>query len=942
MRIHTRLAVAFVLAAAPLFSQDNPWAPDVAEPGSVEKIRQYTTAPEYLPSTVAYVPDSPTVPSPADVLGRISGTPNELSKVSQIHDYFRRLDAASPRVQVQTIGRTEEGRDLILAAISDEANLADLARFKDITRRLADPRISSRADAERLAAEGKAVYHLLGGLHSPETGSPEMLMELAYRLAVSERPEIQNIRRNLIVLITPVAEPDGRDRQVEWYYRHLRNRKLTYEELREFSSPPYWGHYVFHDNNRDGMQLTLALTRAINDVFWDFHPQIVHDLHESVPLLYISSGHGPYSRAVDPVSINEWTQFAHHEAGALQSLGLPGVWTWGFWDGWWPGYLFSVANNHNATGRFYETFGNSLAGTFERRLEEDRYAGRPVTEVQWYRPWPPDKTVKWSLRNNTNFMQAGVLEALGYAAAHRSELLQNFWTKGDRAITRGKGQAPYAWIFLEKQRDPGRLAYLVNQLMKHRIEVHRLSAELKLGDTAYPAGTYVVRMDQPYRNAAINFLENQKFPEEEPNQPYDDVAWTWPLLYGAEGKQIDDKKVLDARMTAVAQPLAPEGRIEGSGGVFVMADTGQNGLIEARLALPGRIEAVEEEFRDGDRTFPPGSWIFSAPRGQLSEIASRLGLNISAIGSLPTVKRHTIELPRLAVMHTWSTQNVGWVRYTFDQIRLPYTLINPDDLRRGNLLNRFDVIIFPNSGGDLARMVHGIDRKYGPIAYTKTAEFPSHGTPDSSPDLTGGMGFEGLGNLQRFVQDGGVFVALANSGTLAVDGGLVRGVTRVAQPSFSTPGSELLAKVVNRAHPITYGYEEFTSVFRGGGPIFDIRARERDRVVLQFGSKKVEVEPESVELSIRQESPAPATEPSAPATEPPAEKTQPEKEDKKDLVLSGFVRGKDVVDGKPAILDIPSGRGRVVLFNFNPMHRYLNHSDFRFVYNVILNWNDLP
>jgi len=938
MRIHSRVAIAFVLVAAPLFSQDNPWAPDVAEPGSVEKIRQYTTAPEYLPSTVAYVPDSPTVPSPADVLGRISGTPNELSKVAQIHDYFRRLDAASPRVQVQTIGRTEEGRDLVLATISDEANLRDLARFKDITRRLADPRSSSRADAERLAAEGKAVYHLLGGLHSPETGSPEMLMELAYRLAVSERPEIQNIRRNLIVLITPVAEPDGRDRQVEWYYRHLRNRKLTYQELREFSSPPYWGHYVFHDNNRDGMQLTLALTRAINDVFWDFHPQIVHDLHESVPLLYISSGHGPYSRAVDPVSINEWTQFAHHEAGALQSLGLPGVWTWGFWDGWWPGYLFSVANNHNATGRFYETFGNSVAGTYERRLENDRYAGKPVTEVQWYRPWPPDKRVKWSLRNNTNYMQAGVLEALGYAADQRAELLRNFWTKGDRALTRGKNEAPYAWVFTEKQRDPGRLTYLVNQLLNHRIEVHRLVEELKLGDATYPAGTYLVRMDQPYRNAAINFLESQKFPEDEPNQPYDDVAWTWPLLYGVEGKQIDDKKVLEARMTPVADRITTRGQLEGSGSVFVLADTGQNTLIEARLALPGRIEAAEEAFSEGERKFPAGSWILSAPRAQIEDVASRLGLTITAIASTPNVKRHTIELPRLAVMHTWSTQDVGWVRYTFDQIRLPYTLINPDDLRRGNLRSRFDVILFPNSGGDLARMVHGIDRKYGPIAYTKTAEFPSHGVPDSSPDLSGGMGFEGITNLQRFVQDGGVFVALANGGILAVDGGLVRGVTRVAPASYNTPGSELLAKVVNPTHPIAYGFEEFTSVFRGNGAIFDIRARDRHRVVLQFGSKKVEREEGGEDLSS-------ATEPPASMlleTPPPAEKPEEKKEETKELVLSGFIKGKDVVDGKPAILDLPSGRGRVVLFNFNPLHRYLNHSDFRFVYNVILNWNDLP
>jgi hypothetical protein len=525
--------------------EPDPWAPDRAEPGSVEKIREYTTEARFLPETVAYVPDSDTVPSPADVLGRITGTPGELSRVSEIYGYYRKLDEASDRVQVETIGRTEEGRELLLVAVSDAENISQLDHWKEITARLADPRSTTREEARRLADEGKVFYHLLGGLHSSETGSPEMLMELAYRLAVSEKPEIQEIRRNSVILITPVTEPDGRDRVVEWYYRNLKDRKGTWDEMREILGPPYWGHYVFHDNNRDGMQLTLALSRALNDAWFAWHPQVMHDLHESVPFLYISTGHGPYSRAVDPVTIHQWTQLGDHEAGALASLGLPGVWVWGFWDGWWPGYLVSVANSHHGVGRFYETFGNSHPGTFDRNLDKSRYAGKPVTDIQWYRPWPPDKKVRWSLRNNTNYMEAGVLEGLGYAALHRRELLEDFWVKGSRALEKGRTEAPYAWIFPQTQRDSGRLEYLVNQLRKHRIEIHRLTADLKLGGKTWPAGSFVVRMDQPYRNAAINFLEEQKFPADEPNEPYDDIAWTWPLLYGVEGSKIDDKKVLD-------------------------------------------------------------------------------------------------------------------------------------------------------------------------------------------------------------------------------------------------------------------------------------------------------------------------------------------------------------------------------------------------------------
>lgn len=942
---------------SPAAEEEAAYAPDRPEPGSVEKIREYTTAAEFLPAPVSYVPESDTVPSPGDMLGRIVGTPDELSKVAEIHGYFRRLDEASDRVQVRSLGTSEEGREILLALVSDAGNLADLDRYKDITARLADPRRTPREEARRLAEEGKVFYYLSGGLHSPETGSPEMLMELAYRLAVSERPEIREIRRNAIVLITPVLEPDGRDRTVEWYYRHLKGKKLPYEELTELDSPPYWGHYAFHDNNRDGMQRALALTRAFHGAFYEFHPQVMHDLHESVPLLYIMTGYGPYNRAIDPVTISEWTQLGHHEVGELAALGLPGVWTFGFFDGWWPGYLNSVANLHHSIGRFYETFGNGLPGTFERDLSEARYIGKPVTEVQWYRPWPPGKKVTWSLRNNTNYMQAGVLQGLEYAARHRQELLESFWIKGNRSLEKGRTEAPYAWIFPPEQRDPARLAYLVEQLRGQAIEVHRLTAGLTLGGRTWPAGSYVVRMDQPYRNAAINLLEEQKFPADEPNPPYDDVAWTWPLLYGVAGDKVDDRKVLDA-LDGIAEPVtaaAPvAGRVEGTGEVFLLRDTGQNGLLQARLLLGShQVDAAETAFQAGGVSYPAGSWIVQAPREAVEEAASRLGLSFRATAVLPDVRRHVVDLPRVALLHTWtSTQDAGWARYTLDQQELDYTLISDDDLERGGLEERFDVILFPSSGGSFARMVHGLDPKWGPLAYTKTPEFPSHGIPDASEDITGGMGFQGLMSLQRFVERGGVLVALANAGVLPVEGGIVRDVDRVAPGGFNTPGSELRAKVLRPEHPIAYGYEERTSVFRGNGPLWDVDRRHRGRVVVQFGTRKVEAdEEETAETAgrqgtdIEQEDIDDASGGSQGRAKTPAaakrEAKEEEEEDRR-LVLSGFVRGEDTVDGKPAILDVPVGQGRVVLFAFNPLHRHLNHSDFRFVYNVLLHWNDLP
>lgn len=925
------------------------WEPDRPEPGSIEKIREYTTAPEFLPETVSYVPDSDTVPSPTEALGHLAGAPDELSRVAQVHGYFRALDEASDRVQVQVAGTSEEGREILVAMISDAANLAEAGRYREITGRLADPRGTSRDEARRLATEGKVFYYLLGGLHSTETGSPEMLMELAYRLAVSEKPEIRAIRENAIVLITPVVEPDGRDRMVDWYYRHLKGRDLPYEEISRFNSPPYWGHYVFHDNNRDGIQITQALSRAVNDTYWSFRPQVIHDLHESVPLLYISTGHGPYSRAVDPVTISEWTQFGVHEAGALAAQGLPGVWTWGFWDGWWPGYLVSVANNHHGMGRFYETFGNTSAGTFDRDLSESRFAGKPVTEVQWYRPWPPGKKVRWSLRNNTNYMQAAVLEALGYAALHRRELLESFWIKGARSLERGKTEAPYAWIFAPEQRDAGRLAHLVNQLQAHRIEIHRLTGSFKSKTRTWPAGSYVVRMDQPYRNAAVNFLEEQKFPADEPNPPYDDVAWTLPLVYGVEGAKIDDRSILSAAMEPVGEAVKAAGGVSGVGDLFLLRDTGQTSLLEARLLLAAhQVDAAEAAFQADGVQYPAGSWIVQAPREVVEQTATRLGLTFNAVAALPDVRRHLIDLPRVGFLHNWiSTQDAGWARYTLDQTGLRYELISDADLRRGGLSSRFDVILFPNSSGGFSSLVHGYDPKYGPLAYTKTEEFPSHGIPNASDDITGGMGFEGLTELQRFVRDGGVLITLANAGTLAVDGGLVRDVGRVPPGGFNTPGSEVRAKVLRPEHPIAYGYEELTSIFRGNGPIWDVDKRSRNLAILQFGTKKVgededEDEKKTGDGSGIEEEEIEDEGSETAAAAPAVDGDKNDKKEDKRLVLSGFVRGEDVVDGKPAILDVPVGKGRVILFSFNPLHRHLNWSDFRFVYNALLNWNDLP
>src|ERR1700751_141264 len=278
-------------------------APDVPEPSSVEAIAAATTDPHYVSPWVSYVSQSKTVPSPEKFFGRIMSAPGELVGSEKSYAYARALAAASPRVRVFTIGHSEEGREIIVIAVADEAGIRDLDRLKAATAALADPRPTDKAASEKLIASARPIYYLNAALHSDETGSTEAMLELAYRLAVSEQPMIRRIREQLVVLINPVSNPDGRDKVVDWFYRYLKGK--TDKASLPRMSPPYWSKYAFVDINRDTHQQTHETTKSVHRMFWEWHPQVIHDLHESVALLLTWNGTGPLNEHVDPLSYAE-------------------------------------------------------------------------------------------------------------------------------------------------------------------------------------------------------------------------------------------------------------------------------------------------------------------------------------------------------------------------------------------------------------------------------------------------------------------------------------------------------------------------------------------------------------------------------------------------------------------------------------------------------------
>ncbi|REJ76008.1 MAG: peptidase [Acidobacteria bacterium] len=888
---------------------------------SSKAIRDATTEERFLTPLVSAIPDHATIPSPRDFLGYIAGAPGEMTNVAEIHGYYRAIAEATGRAKVISLGKTAEGREMIALFIADEETIADLDSYVAKLNALSDPRKTNSEEAAKIIATAKPIYWITAGLHSTEFGPPETSLEIAYRLAAEERPIFREIRKNVITMITPVFEVDGRNRSTEWFHKHGKGHTNAYD--RPPTSPPFWGKYTFHDNNRDGIGLSQPMTKNFLRGFLKYKPTLSLDLHESVPYLYVATGTGPYNPMISPTTIGEWGSIANYEVSRLTAMGLPGVWTWGFYTGWFPGYMLWVTNNRNSNGRFYETFGNGSSETMMRDLGDSRYAGEKVIDRTWYRPSPPDEEVKWSMRNNLNYMSSGVYVSLEYAARNKTELVENFYNKSANSVRKGKEKAPYAIVIPNEQRDPGATRELIDLTIEHGIEISKASEDGEFGDLKVKKGDAVIRLDQPYGPLAKGLYEKQDFPQDAQVPPYDDVAWTLGLIRGVDVKMADDKAVLelDSKLASSGSEFYGSSSIPSSK-FYAVRHKGQEGIGELRFALPGAsMKAAAEEVKAGDEIYPAGTIFIDAStvdRNALGQVVSNTLLEVERVSEIPKGKMIEIDVPRIGMLHSWtSTQNAGWVRFTLDQSKVPYSIIEKSELKAGNLRAKYDVILAPHFGRSLRGLITGVDKKWSPLAYETTDKTPSHGKIVSSSDITGGYGFEGLAALDKFINSGGTFVGLGTGGTLVVDSGIVPDVA-MSSPGINTPGSVITMKIVDKTSPLTFGYDEFTHAFRGNLPLLRVGKDETHLVAAQFGTDPLPKRPWNKEKEKKKE-----------AKSPP-------------LVLSGVIlSGRSAVDGAPAIISASVGRGQVVLLGWNPMHRHLNHHDHAFVYNALMFWNDL-
>ena len=839
---------------------------------------------------------------PEEVLGFRVGSDYQVAGWQTVSDYMQHVAANSDRILLEELGKTTEGNDFLMLLISAPENLENLARYQQIQREIALPNEptaeNGTAALDTLVEEGKAVVLINCNLHSTEIASSQMSMEFAYQFATTETPQITEILENVIILLIPSANPDGLNIVVDWYNRTVRT---PYEG----SEIPWLYHkYTGHDNNRDWFMLTQIETQLLTRVLYEeWFPEVVYDVHEMSyrgPRFVIPPYFEPVNPNIPPLLQRTLSLIGAQLAFDLTSEGFTGVLSSAVYDTWWHGGFRTVPYRHNMVGILTEAARVEIATPIFQphhtlkgyRRGLDKYALR----TNFPEPWPGGW---WRLRDIVEYEKAAALSILSFVAEHRVTLKTNFYKMGRNAIAKGKDEPPRAFLIPTQQRDIHTTRKMLDILQRGGVEIHQANAPFIADGVEYPAETYVVSMAQPFRAHAKDLLEVQRYPERRPSpesppeRPYDIAGWTLPL-------QMDVRTIavvhpFEADLTKLSALPEMEGMLTGTseptGYLFENRTNTEtivlNRLFKARLADNSPKYTFYSEQREVElagKTFPRGTILIRTAEPPLQEreemkaIASEFGIHIYAAASISS-RRLKMNAPRLGLYKPWTANmDEGWTRWVLDTHAFDYSSLTNAEMRAGDLAARYDAIILPDFGA--SGILNG------------------HATGKLPPEYVGGIGTEGLANLRTFVEDGGTLICLNRSTELPLkyfglgEKGIVNVVEKANQPkedAFFCPGS-LLRVRIDTKHPIGHGLNSEMAIFFKSGPVFEAG---------RGGANVVATYPEFNPL------------------------------------MSGWLEGEKRIRQKAALLEVPLGDGKVVLFGFKPQHRGQSHGTFKLLFNAI-------
>ncbi len=837
------------------------------------------------------------VPSPQSVLGFPVGADSQLADWGQIAGYFTRLAAASPRVRVDTLGPTTQGRPYLLVTISDSANLAHREALLAAQRRLADPRTLDSLEERRLVATQPAVVVISCSIHSTEIAASQMAMELAWRLVTDS--SLEAALKRVVVLLVPSANPDGIDIVADWYRR---TRGTPWEG----TSPPWlWHPYAGHDDNRDWYMLTQQETRLLTRVMYrQWFPEVMYDIHQmgsNGARMFVPPFADPVDPNIDGMLVEAINHVGTAMATALADSGYAGVAHQTGFDLWWHGGNRTVPARHNMIGILTEAASARVATPVRLAPSALR---QPERGVNYPTPWAGGW---WHLRDIVDYELVTSEALVTLAARERAAFVERFVRLGRRQIAAGRAEPPAAYVIPEgegAQRDEGAVAQLANLLVADGVEVWRARAPFTAAAKHYAAGSLVIPLAQPFRAHVKDLFERQDYPARYAYPggpalpPYDVTGWTLPLQMGVDVDPVPAGVEADLERVETAAPAA--GVIRGAGAVVLLANrsNAEATAVWRALAAGATVTIAPTSFDAAGRSWPAGTLVVRGARARpvIEDAARTLGFEGWAVPRLDTrgaawagaPSLHHV--PRVGVYRSWNADiDEGWTRWVLEGLGVPYATVTDSAIRAGGLASHYDVLILPSESPRALR--------------TGRAE------GSAPPQYTGGLGDSGAAALKTFLDDGGTVLAFGEAtayaiADLGVGGRVVTPVSRGRRPGaegaaggaeaapFSAPGS-IFEVEIDRAHPIASGMDSTSAVYFIDTPILD--AGPGGHVVAAY-----------------------------PRTANP--------------LMSGWVQGVEALEGHPALLEAPVGSrgGRAILFGFRPQHRGQTNATFKLVTNAIL------
>jgi hypothetical protein len=829
------------------------------------------------------------VPTPASVLGHSPGDDYYLADYEDTIRYFHALAASSDRIRMITVGKSTEGRDIEVAVISSPENLAKLDGYKKMARQLATASGLNDDQARALAQNAKIIIHIDGGLHSSEVAGTQHTIALAYKLVSSRNdPEVDAILNNVILMLWPTLNPDGQDMVVHWYRQHLGTK---YEV-----SPLPWLYqkYVGHDNNRDGFMLNMKEEQVVAKTEIEWSPDIFYCQHQTAPFparIWIPPFADPISSNISPY-VRSWLNVIGTNMSAyLDAHNMPGAISESEYDNWYAGFMDWAGVFRNEISFFTETALYRYATPRFYTVDEFPKQYQDLRALSMYAtPWQGGW---WHLKDAVDYMVAGSMSVLDLAVKNHEALQYNRYQAARDNIALYSKEPPFAYVISDQQADVPEAGLLAQTILENGLDVYESRAGFEANGIAYPAGSWVIPMDQPFAGMAKELFERQVYPTaatgetaEGAHLPYDVTGWTLPLQMGVSVDAVTDPLTSDQRamLTKIDAITLPAVEIQGSGADFVMSHKPNASfkLVNAVLQQGGSVAMASDPIKTPEGMERGAFIVHGVSRSAMEDLVKKYSIGALALSSMP---EHVITLKkaRVGLYRPWDPSiDEGWTRWILENYGFEPKSIYNADMRSAGLRSRYDVIVLPDMRSE--QLMDGFHIGIVPGQYA------------------GGIGKAGLDNLREFVRAGGVLVALNQTAadlipllSLPVRNPLEGATSK----TFFCSGALVRVNEEHSDLPVNYGVPGAPVVVFQRGPVFIPQPGFQGAVLARY-----------------------------PEASNPLE--------------SGLLLHPEAIEGKAAAVELAYGQGRILLYGFKPQFRGQSHGAYRYLFNALYDYDHPP